>query len=96
MPSLARYLTGIPLCLLLIGLSGCHQQPRAELQKPHPQSITLETVDKPKFGSFDLRKRHGLGGWQGKSGPSRQELLKQMSPAKSPASVNDVETGEPR
>lgn len=60
--------------IVLLGctVAGCASKPQAE-----PANMPVKTSQKT-FGSFNLQKRHGLGGWEGPSGPSEQQLLQQM------------------
>lgn len=72
--------------LIIAGLAGCPLLYGC-MPKPHvdSQQNTTPTQQAPasahpnRFGSFNLQKRHGLGGWDQQSGPSEQELLNRMS-----------------
>lgn len=86
--------TDVLLLLLLAGLGltwvGCTPKPNVT---PHDESSmpTAETLPagpagvfplkKPRFGQFNIQKRHGLGGWEGgsSSAVSEQALLRRLS-----------------
>ncbi len=64
------------LCLLF---NGC--MPKPQTLPPNSPRISQKDAlpaQKP-LGSFNLQKRHGLGGWEGKPGPTEQQLLRQMA-----------------
>jgi hypothetical protein len=61
--------------LLAFSLSGCASNSGVTRTEDAIQPV----LTKPKLGGFNLQKRHGLGGWEQNSGPSEQQLLKQMT-----------------
>jgi hypothetical protein len=61
------------LCGLLGGLTACKQPIASDTQTP-----ALSTTEKTRFGSYNIHKRHGLGGWDQSSGPSEKALLQQL------------------
>jgi len=71
--------SSIPIAMLAIlmtlSLSGCVPKPKVLPTKPTLPSETQQSG----LGSFNLQKRHGLGQWDKNSGPSEQQLLKQMT-----------------
>ncbi|WP_373531965.1 hypothetical protein [Vampirovibrio sp.] len=71
--SASRFWLLLLLCMGLLGTLGCQQTQTA---KPTP-SISPVTGP-PAFGSFNLHKRHGLGGWQGQTMPSQTQWLKSL------------------
>ncbi|WMU93342.1 hypothetical protein EMOOHJMP_00148 [Microcystis phage MaAM05] len=66
--------------LLLAGFWGCAPTPT---QPSHPKTPPAHTarhseMGASRFGSFNLHKRHGLGGWQGNSQTSQHQWLRQI------------------
>lgn len=82
----------IPGVVGLMCLSGCMPKPRVLPEgtaEPDTRPVIKHSAadSGSRFGTFNLQKRHGLGGWSQQSGPSEQELLRTMSasPATTPA-----------
>lgn len=69
------------LCGLLGGLTACKQPIASETQTP-----VLTPTENPRFGSYNIHKRHGLGGWDQPAGPSEKNLLQQLEKNAQPAS----------
>lgn len=69
------------LCSLLSGLTACKQPIAANTQTP-----VLSPTEKPRFGSYNIHKRHGLGGWDQPAGPSEKALLQQLEKNAQPTS----------
>lgn len=65
-------ISGLMLGLLLV--SGCTPGSRpAPADKPTSPSGQLD------LGTFNLQKRHGLGGWDKPAGPTKKQLLQELS-----------------
>lgn len=80
---------------ILLGLTGCMPKPEARQEIRVDESPRLQQADsmsgpRPQFGSFNLQKRHGLGGWSRESGPSEQELLRTMNTSSTPTQASDT------
>jgi hypothetical protein len=71
--SQSRFLL-VTLCIGLLGTCACRQN-----EKIKPATNTLPLIGKPAFGSFSLRKKHGLGDWQGQKAPSQNEWLNDIN-----------------
>jgi hypothetical protein len=77
----------ISLCLY-----GCTpKQPKvARLQLPGSKSIANTFTG---MGSFNLQKRHGLGGWDKPAGPSEAELLQHLAASQAPSHPTQLRKG---
>jgi hypothetical protein len=74
MSVLCRVSAVVLLAVLVGGLAACTPRPRP----PHadePKSRAGQSM----LGSFNLQKRHGLGGWDQKPGASERQLLRELS-----------------
>lgn len=91
---LFRMILSLVACLILGGLTGCGQptqnQTRTSAQ-PEPRPSTTS----PSLGSYNLQKRHGLGGWDRATGPSEKAWLQQMEQAGQPAPSHFIPERKP-
>jgi hypothetical protein len=66
------------LCII-VGITGCvPKQPK--VVQPQP-GLAQTREASGGMGSFNLQKRHGLGGWDKPAGPSEQELIQHIANA---------------
>jgi hypothetical protein len=64
------------LTMLIAALSGCNAHP--EKNTPAMENVQPTAYPSNGTGSFNLQKRHGLGGWSGPARPSEAALLNDM------------------
>mgnify|MGYP006920609307 CR=1 FL=1 len=64
------------LCILF---NGCMPKPQTLPPNPPKTSQKVSLPAQGPLGGFNLQKRHGLGAWEGKPGPTEQQLLRQMA-----------------
>lgn len=75
-------------------LCGCApKQPKMATQPKAEIDSTTNTST--EMGSFNLQKRHGLGGWSKPAGPSEVELLKHIAATQAaPNDSNPIQPGK--
>lgn len=80
-----------------LGFAGCMSSPKADSQDELaiPTAGALPAADfpgkRPVFGRFNIHKRHGLGGWEGRSPViSERELLQRVAEPSQPAVAKPV------
>lgn len=77
--------------LLIAGLGlsqmGCMPKPKVLPQESAISAGEFPEV-KPRFGRFNLQKRHGLGAWEGGApASSERDLLKHLSQSSQPLAL---------
>lgn len=65
------------IAILGCALSGCAPKPQVDANASIP-TAKASAPQQTTLGGFNIHKRHGLGGWEGSTGPSEQQLLQQM------------------
>lgn len=78
------FASGLAL-LALSGMTACKQPMVAPpTQEPTAQGTTKLSPTSPQFGSYNIHKRHGLGGWDRSAGPSQKTLLQDLEASTQP------------